>query len=234
MIRLWLDPGHGGVDSGANGYGLREKDLTLKISKRIAEILEGYQGIKVELTRTTDKSLSLKQRTDMINKGKPDYLISVHINATPGGHGFESFIYNGPVRSNTVKFRSIIHDEIVKALGSGTRDRGKKKANFHMLRESKVEAMLTENYFIDTKSDNDKLRDPKVIEKIAQGHANGVIKVFNLKKKPAPKPKPKPSGKTHYWRVVAGSYTDKKNAENQMNKLKKLGIDGVFLVPFEK
>lgn len=228
MTKIYIDAGHGGTDPGAVGNGLREKDLTLTISKKIADILKGYD-CSVKLSRTGDQTLSLKQRTDDANKWGADYLLSVHINAG-GGTGYEDFIYNGNVISNTVKYRDTMHTEIVKALGN-VRNRGKKRANFHMVRQSKMPAMLTENMFIDTKADADKLKDSKFIDKIAQGHANGLIKAFSLKKKQTSKPN---KGKETFFRVVAGSYKDRKNADAQMAKLKKLGVEGVFLTTYEE
>src|SRR5699024_10386757 len=123
----------GGNDPGAVGNGLREKDLTLKISKKIADILKDYD-CSVKLSRTGDQTLSLKQRTDAANKWGADYLLSVHINAG-GGTGYEDFIHNGLSNSSsTAKLRNVIHAEVVKELNAW-RNRGKKKANFHMLRE---------------------------------------------------------------------------------------------------
>lgn len=236
MTKIFIDAGHGGNDPGAVGNGLREKDLTLTISRKIADILSGY-NCTVKLSRTGDQTLSLKQRTDAANKWGADYLLSVHINAG-GGTGYEDFIYNGNVSANTTKYRDTIHAEVVKAIGSGVRNRGKKRANFHMLRESRMPAMLSENLFIDTKADADKLKSNAFIDKVAQGHANGLIKAFNLKKKQASKPKPSnpsaPSkGKETFYRVVAGSYKERKNAEAQLAKLKKAGYDA-FIDVYKK
>lgn len=230
MVKLYLDVGHGGSDPGAIGYGLKEKDLNLQISKKINKLLKEYDGITVKMSRTTDKTLSLRQRTNEANSWGADILLSIHINAG-GGTGFESFIYNGSVSSNTSKYRSILHDEIMKEL-KGVRDRGKKKANFHMLRESRMIAILTENLFIDTKKDTDQLKKQSFINKVAQGHVNGLVKLFNLKKK---KTTSKPStnkGETFY-RVVAGSFKDRKNADEQVKKLKKDGYD-VFIDVYKK
>lgn len=231
MTKIYIDAGHGGTDPGASGNGLREKDLTLKISKKIADILTEYE-VDVKLSRTTDKALSLKQRTADANKWGADYLLSVHINAG-GGTGYEDFIYNGGVSANTVKYRDTIHDEVVKQLGN-VRNRGKKRANFHMVRDSRMPAMLSENLFIDTKADADLLKNDSYLNKIALGHANGLIKAFNLKKKAKPVPSKPTAKKETYFRVVAGSYKDRKNAEAQMAKLKRLGVDGVFLTTYEE
>src|SRR5690625_4888744 len=115
MVKLYLDVGHGGNDPGAGGNGLKEKDLTLSISKKINSLLGEYDGVTVKMSRSTDKTLSLKQRTDEANSWGADLLLSIHINAG-GGTGFESFIYNGTVYSNTVKYHGVIHDEIMKVL----------------------------------------------------------------------------------------------------------------------
>lgn len=227
MVKLYLDFGHGGNDPGAVGNGLKEKDLTLKIGKKINSLLKEYEGITVKMSRSTDKTLSLKQRTDEANKWGADLFLSVHINAG-GGTGFESFIYNGTVSSNTVKYRGIIHDEIMKLL-KNVRDRGKKKKNLHVLRESKMSALLTENMFIDTKSDSNKLKKQSFINDVAKGHVNGIVKLFNLKKiKKSSKHK-----NNTFYRVVAGSFKNRKNADKQVKKLKDKGFD-VFIDVYKK
>lgn len=107
MVKIFIDAGHGGKDPGAVGNELKEKDLTLKISKKIEVILKQYDSVTVKLSRTGDQTLSLKERTDMDNKWGADYLLSFHINAG-GGTGYEDFIYNGSVQSTTVKLRDVI------------------------------------------------------------------------------------------------------------------------------
>ncbi|MBO1003164.1 N-acetylmuramoyl-L-alanine amidase [Pseudogracilibacillus auburnensis] len=234
MAKIFIDPGHGGSDPGAVGNGLREKDLTLDISKRIKKYLDdNFTGHIIRMSRTGDTTLSLTQRANSANSWGADILVSVHINAGRGT-GYEDYIFNGNVSSKTINIRNTIHAEISKELGN-VRNRGKKRANFAVLRQTKMPAILTENLFIDTKADADKLKSNAYLNRIAKGHAEGIAKAFNLKpkSKPVPKPTPKPSSNTFY-RVVAGSYNDRKNADNQVNKLKKLGVDGVFIDVFKK
>ena len=85
-----IDPGHGGGDPGAVGNGLREKDLTLDISKRIRRILENEFDATVYMTRETDVFVELGERADIANKAGVDFFLSVHINAG-GGTGFETY-----------------------------------------------------------------------------------------------------------------------------------------------
>src|SRR5690625_962218 len=182
MVKIYIDAGHGGNDPGAVGNGLREKDLTLDIAKRIKKYLDdNYTGHRIKLSRTTDKTMSLKQRTDDANKWGADFLLSIHINAG-GGTGYEDYIYNRLSNSSkTAKIRDAIHGEIVKTLKEyGVTNRGKKKANFHVLRETKMPAMLSETLFIDTTKDAKLLKDNKFLKDIGQAHAKGIVKAFRL------------------------------------------------------
>ncbi|WP_082891884.1 N-acetylmuramoyl-L-alanine amidase family protein [Sutcliffiella horikoshii] len=180
MVKVFIDPGHGGTDPGAVGNGLQEKNLTLQISTRIRDMLVNeYNDVSVLMSRTGDQSLTLTQRTNAANSWGADFLLSVHINAG-GGTGYEDFIYPG-VGAPTTTYQNLIHEEIMKLVNF--RDRGKKSANFHMLRESRMPALLTENGFIDNAEDAAKLKSPSFIENIARGHVNGIVRCFGLTRK---------------------------------------------------
>lgn len=62
-------------------------------------------------------------------------------------------------------------------------NRGKKTADFHVLRESKMPALLTENGFIDNLNDAAKLKNSSFLTTIARGHVYGLARAFNLTKK---------------------------------------------------
>jgi N-acetylmuramoyl-L-alanine amidase len=225
-MKIVLDAGHGGHDPGAVANGLREKDLTLTIVKHIGRMLSEYENAEVHYTRTDDRYLSLEERAAIANKLKADLLISVHINAD-GGTGFESYIYNGNVSAKTIAYQNVIHAEIMKAIG-GVRDRGKKRANYAVLRETKMPALLTENLFIDNKTDAAKLKSEQFLLQIAHGHVQGIVKAFGLKKKAKPQPQQKVSDKKLY-RVQVGTFADRKNAERLAEELKKKGYPAIIV-----
>lgn len=182
MVKVFIDPGHGGTDPGAVGNGLREKDLTLQISTRIKNILtQEYDNVSVLMSRTGDQTVSLTERTNAANVWGADFYLSVHINAG-GGTGYEDYIYPG-VGAPTTTYQSNIHAEVLKLVDFS--DRRKKQANFHVLRESNMPALLTENGFIDNANDAAKLKSSTYIESLARGHVNGIVKSFNLPKKNA-------------------------------------------------
>src|SRR5699024_10452484 len=195
MVKIYIDAGHGGNDPGAVGNGLKEKELTLDIAKRIKKYLDAnYNGHSIKMSRTTDKTLSLSQRTNEANSWGADYFLSIHINAG-GGTGYEDYIYNGGVQKRTASIRDTIHIEVVKQIPEVT-NRGKKHANLHVTRESRMPSALTENLFIDTKKDADKLKDNSFLDKVAKGHAIGLAKAFKLKSKSGATSKPSSSKPT--------------------------------------
>ncbi|MBU8914808.1 N-acetylmuramoyl-L-alanine amidase [Bacillus sp. FJAT-29953] len=222
-MKIYLDPGHGGTDPGAQGNGLNEKDVTLDISLRLRNILiNQYENVEVKMSRESDISKSLSARTNEANAWGADYYLSIHINAaSSAAQGYEDYIYNGlSDSSQTAKYREIIHGEVVKM--NQLIDRGMKKANFHVLRESTMPAMLSENGFITNAHDAGLMKQAAWRQDVAQGHANGLAKAFNLQRKPAPSPPP--STGTLY-KVIAGSFQSKENADKQVALLKSKGFE---------
>jgi N-acetylmuramoyl-L-alanine amidase len=91
-----VDAGHGGHDTGAIGpRGVKEKDVTLAMARRLAEKLRA-QGFKVTLTRTDDRYLKREERTAIANLARGDLFVSLHANASPrrDRSGLETYFLN--------------------------------------------------------------------------------------------------------------------------------------------
>src|SRR5699024_6188659 len=104
-------------------------------------------------------------------------------------------------------------------------NRGKKRANLHVTRESHMPAVLTENLFIDTKKDADKLKDGSFLDRLAKGHAIGLAKAFNLKSKSGASSKPSSSKPTQ------SSRPNKTNSNNELGLvdwMKSKGMDSSY------
>ncbi len=97
-VRIVLDPGHGGKDPGAIGRrGLKEKDVTLKLSKLLkARLSRNIKAASVITTRDTDEFIPLEERTAIANKNDADLFVSIHINASPrrSASGIETYMLN--------------------------------------------------------------------------------------------------------------------------------------------
>jgi N-acetylmuramoyl-L-alanine amidase len=92
--KIVLDPGHGGKDPGALGFGgSREKDIVLSIAKKLAAKLRKEMGIQVVLTRKDDRFVALENRTAIANAEDADLFISLHMNASVNGEakGIETY-----------------------------------------------------------------------------------------------------------------------------------------------
>jgi N-acetylmuramoyl-L-alanine amidase len=96
-LTIVIDPGHGGKDPGAIGRrGLREKDVTLKISRMLRDQLSKRTKAKILMTRTRDVYIPLEERTAIANSREADLFISIHINASPrrAASGIETYTLN--------------------------------------------------------------------------------------------------------------------------------------------
>lgn len=188
-FKVAIDAGHGGNGSTPGKRtpdGEYEWNFNDKVVRAVIEELNNYED--VEIKRVDDASgktdVPLKTRTHEANAWGADIYISVHHNANTGkwgNHtGTETFTYIGS-DPKSEKLASIVHPLLVQAMG--LRDRGLKKANFHVLRETKMPAILVECGYMDSLIDIKKLRDDKVLKLAGQKIAEGIAIYAGLKKK---------------------------------------------------
>ncbi|KPQ08103.1 MAG: N-acetylmuramoyl-L-alanine amidase AmiA [Rhodobacteraceae bacterium HLUCCA12] len=88
-----LDPGHGGVDPGAERDGLREADLMLGFARELAEDLRRRDGFEVVLTRNDDHFVSLEARIRVARQAEADVFLSLHADALPEGIASGATLY---------------------------------------------------------------------------------------------------------------------------------------------
>ncbi|WII72330.1 N-acetylmuramoyl-L-alanine amidase [Bdellovibrio sp. 22V] len=95
-LHIMLDPGHGGVDTGAVHGPAKEADLVLKVAQRVKALLEKDTQFKVTLTRHHDKNVTLPARVKMAEEAKADLFVSLHANAASDqrAKGVEFFFQN--------------------------------------------------------------------------------------------------------------------------------------------
>lgn len=184
ILRICLDPGHGGADPGAVGpTGLEEASVVLDICKRTKAILES-EGHLVWLTRTNDTHVDLSDRVELSRKERCDAFISVHCNAGPQeAHGVETIF--GTIKSRDLAYA--VQGSVVENI-HGHRNRGVKLSpspgyarKIYVIRNAGCASCLVEAEFI-SNSDMEKLfLDSAFKENIANGIASGIIKSFQPK-----------------------------------------------------
>ncbi|MFC3039966.1 peptidoglycan-binding protein [Virgibacillus xinjiangensis] len=183
IVKVFLDPGHGGTDPGAQAYGLDEKDIVLDIALEAGQILrDEYTGAEIHFSRTDDVFVELEERARMANNWDADYFVSFHVNAWMGlGSGFESYIYDGGASNETTNRQNDIHEYIVDRIPVG--DRGKKQANFSVLRNTDMPAILLEYMFIDNTFENDYLSKSYNRTNLAQITADAIAQSYGLSRR---------------------------------------------------
>jgi N-acetylmuramoyl-L-alanine amidase len=169
---VMIDPGHGGRDPGAIGIGgLRESDVVLPISKRIAAILE-QNGIQVVLTRDSDYFVSLQERVNLAARANADLFVSIHANAIsmsrPDVNGLETYYYD----SGQSLARSI-HNSVLQNVT--IRDRQVRRARFYVLRRNTMPSVLVEVGFVTGAEDAARLRTTAYQNQMADAIARGIL-----------------------------------------------------------
>lgn len=169
---LVLDPGHGGVDSGAMATGsLYEKDVVLDIAFKMLywnkELLSGY--FDIYLTRSIDTLISLNLRTKLARHLKPDLFVSLHCNHAQNkkASGIEVYTFLKTQSTNNFQSESEVLAKVISegiATNLGFANRGGKTANFQVLRDTKniCPAVLVEMGFL---SNTDESKYLKLNEK---------------------------------------------------------------------
>ncbi len=174
-----IDPGHGGSDPGAIGNDLLEKDINLSVSLKLKNELTKL-GYNVIMIRTADVEVALQDRPIVANNAGADIYVSIHTNAydSPTAKGIET--YSHPDFTEDGILAKAIHSELVKDKSLFTIDRGLKTANFYVLRETAMPAVLIELGFITNEEDAKILVERQ--DDFAKAIARGIDNYFNQKR----------------------------------------------------
>jgi N-acetylmuramoyl-L-alanine amidase len=167
-LKIVVDAGHGGHDTGAPGARSLEKRHTLDIAQRVRRYLED-RGATVMMTRDTDNFISLQGRVDFANSRRADIFFSVHINSFRStSSGTETFYWTAQ--------SAALAREVQKELLAATNlpNRGVSQARFYVIRKTTMPSVLTETAFISNPREEAKLMDPAFRERVAKGMAQGI------------------------------------------------------------
>ena len=193
---IFLDPGHGGRDSGAFYYNVAEKDLNMQIYRKLRTKLEEL-GYKVLTSRDSDIDVDfVTERSRMVNKTNSDIFISIHFNATGNTYskasGIQTYSYsdepdypskinkywhNHPDRiSESKRLAAAIHSSLLAE--TGAKDAGLLESSFAVLRETAKPAVLLELGYMDNFTENQQIRDNHYQDKLVAGIVKGIQKYY--------------------------------------------------------
>lgn len=193
---IFLDPGHGGRDSGAYYYNVAEKDLNMQVYRKLRKKLEEL-GYKVLTSRDSDIDVDfVTERSRMVNKTNSDIFISIHFNATGNAYskssGIQTYSYSDepdypskinpywhshPDRmSESKRLAAAIHSSLLAE--TGAKDAGLLESSFAVLRETAKPAVLLELGYMDNFAENQQIRDSHYQDKIVAGIVKGIQKYY--------------------------------------------------------
>lgn len=178
MTKIYVDAGHGGTDCGAVGVGgIKEKDINLAVAKFLQAELK-RQGFDVKMSRTSDITKKLGERTIEANKWGADIVVSIHCNAfnDPSANGTETYVYKYGFKSEMLA--NNVQINLVSTLD--TKNRGVKEGNLAMVRDTVAPAILIELAFITNKTDCAKIDDAGEQKNCAISICKGICKYFGV------------------------------------------------------
>lgn len=193
---IFLDPGHGGRDSGAFYYNIAEKDLNMQIYKKLRKELEGL-GYTVLTSRESDVYVDfVTERSKMVNKTNSDMFISIHFNATSNSasnvSGIQTYSYeqnpdyptkinsqwhNHPDRiSESNRLAAAIHSSLLAE--TGAKNAGLLHSSFAVLRETNKPAVLLELGYMSNFDENQRIRNDAYQNKLVKGIVKGIQQYY--------------------------------------------------------
>ncbi len=244
--KIAVDAGHGGSNPGATYQGRRESDDALRLAMAVGRILE-ENGYDVIYTRTSDVSQSVGQKAAIANEEGADLFVSIHRNAAeyPGKYnGIQTLIYDD----------SGIKKEIAENINANLERLGFRNAgvsirpNLVVLNSTQMPALLVEAGFIDSDKDN-QLFDSR-FQAIAQGIADGIMDTLenqnisgggNMNGNstgngmgggqncPVCPSMPEGGSQEELYRVQAGAFRDRQNADNLLSLLENDGFPAYII-----
>ena len=174
-MKICLDYGHGGKDSGCVGGAILEKDIVKLIGKQVKDSLI-RNNVEVIETRKADEYVSLSDRCIISNNNNCDLFVSIHANSVENSSvkGFE--IYHAPASNNGTRLSKLIHDEIVTS-NLLNNNRGIKENTYTVLTGTVAPAVLIELGFLNNLDDRSLLINKQ--NNFAIAITKGILKYFN-------------------------------------------------------
>ena len=226
MKTVCIDPGHGGTEcaNGSPDGTYKEHEFTLDLALRIRKLLTGK--VNVLLTRSVDMTVALNKRAAIANEGGADVFVSLHSNAAAGdgwsdAHGLCAYTYAAGGERD--KLANAILDELG-AAGVELRATRLNHAHYTVLANTKMPAVLVEYLFHNNKTDVEKLKDTAFRDKLARATAKGICGYLGVAWDEDVEKE------THIYRVQAGAFSDRANAEAYKQKMVAAGFPGAFIV----
>jgi N-acetylmuramoyl-L-alanine amidase len=187
-MKIAIDAGHGPDTPGKRSPdgSLREYQFNSVVAKYAADLLAQYENVQTLFTHDSVRDVPLSERTNRANAWGADLLVSIHANAAGSdwstAQGIETYVYTTRPPA-AVALANAVQRRLVRL--TGRPDRGVKSADFHVLRETKMTAILVECGFMTNRTEAELLKSDDYRRKCAAAIVAGIVETYGLQRKPA-------------------------------------------------
>lgn len=191
---IYLDPGHGGPDGGAENGNAVEKDIALEVALKLRDYLQA-QGALVLMTREEDKDLAdpdirglsrrktadLKKRLKLINESDADLFISIHLNAIPSSRWRGAQTFYSPHLVENKRAAKFIQEELIASLENTDRE-AKVIQSVYIIKNANKPGALVEIGFLSNPTERELLMQDDYQEKVSIAIYRGIMRYFTNEK----------------------------------------------------
>lgn len=188
-IKIVIDPGHGGNDSGAISETNVEKNDNLELALALKSNLKGKKNVKVIMTRNSDEFVDLDKRCKIANRKRADLFISLHRNDSPEGNGVEIWLPANSTENETKLAESILtnlsNSSISRNRGIKEGTAGNSNTNYYVNSHTKCDSMVIEVGFVSSTLDNTLFQQNYLdyAQKISEGILENIYLMYDKENK---------------------------------------------------
>lgn len=200
-----INPGHCGCEPGGVSGKFIERELNLTVAEYLADMLKGYENVKIVLTRTENtpcNNVHISSGTlirDIAAQNKADAIISIHHNA---GGGIGSEVY---YQTKNAKSKSLAQNMMSEYIAAGRKSRGIKNGDsYRLLNGTAITAVMSEYAFVDNAADRLAIDSDADLKAEAKAICSAIVKTYGLKLKQTEPAKPAHPETENLYRVGTG------------------------------
>lgn len=223
-MKIMIDAGHGYETAGKRTVdGMKEYEFNRGVANEMKKLFTDYEHVTVLFSHSDQHDVPLVSRTTKANQEKVDLFISIHANAHGDGSswtstaGIETFVYETKPKS-AYELAKIVQRSLI--AHTARIDRGVKLANFHVLKATKMTAILCECGFMTNKQEAHLLRTGEYRHICAKAIVEGIATYYQLEKKESTEPS---ASTKELFKVQVGAFKQKENAQTLAADLQHQG-----------
>ena len=229
-MKIMIDAGHGYETAGKRTVdGMKEYQFNRAVANEMKRLLKNYQQVTCLFSHSDKEDIPLKNRVAQANQTNADLFISIHANAHGNGKqwtsssGIETYVYTSKPKK-AYELALLVQEELIRK--TARKDRGVKTANFFVLKETVMTAILCECGFMTNQLEANLLRTAAYQMTCAEAIVDAIASYYHLESR---KKENQPANLEVFFKVQTGAFKNRKNAEKLVRDLKQNGYEAIIV-----